>query len=170
MKAKRRKRNETKQTQRQRFAIKCLSARLLKDQILIEPIFFTFVVAYAPTKEAPEGQKVKYMAILYSTVASVPTREYVFVLTDANARTGKRSEESGEAGSKVLSAYADAQRTRQTTAGFRIRQQARSSEHFILHPQKWRVLYIPKRQPQHGTGMFGLYLHKPAGPWTDPLH
>ena len=85
------------------------------------------------------------MATLYSTVALVPAREYVFVLTDANARTGKISEESGEAGSKVLGAYAGAQRKRQTTAGFRMRQQARSSEHFFLHPQKWRVLYIPKR-------------------------
>ena len=48
------------------------------------------MVAYAPTEEAPEGQKVKYMAALDSTVASVLAREYVFVLTDANARTGKR--------------------------------------------------------------------------------
>ena len=38
-------------------------------------------------------------------VASVPAREYVFVLTDANARAGKRGEGDGEAGSKVLGAY-----------------------------------------------------------------
>ena len=45
------------------------------------------------------------MAALNCTVASVPAREYVFVLTDANARTGKRGERGGEAGSKVLGAY-----------------------------------------------------------------
>ena len=40
-----------------------------------------------------------------------------------------------------------------TTAGFRRRrQQARSSEHFLLHPQKWRALHFPKRQPQQGKG------------------
>ena len=41
-------------------------------------------------------------------------------------------------------------------AGFRRRQQARSSEYFLLHPQKWRVLYVPERQPQQGTSSFGL--------------
>ena len=65
----------------------------------------TNVVAYAPTEEAPERQKAKYMAALNFTVASVPAREYVFVLTDANARTGKRGEGGGETDSKVLCAY-----------------------------------------------------------------
>ena len=45
------------------------------------------------------------MAALNCTVASVPAREYVFVLTDANARTGKRGEGGGEADIKVLGAY-----------------------------------------------------------------
>ena len=58
------------------------------------------MVAYAPIEEAPEGQKAKYMAALNCTVASVTAREYVFVLTDANARAG-----GGEADSKVLGAY-----------------------------------------------------------------
>ena len=35
----------------------------------------------------------------------MPAREYVFVLTDANARTGKKGEGGGEADSKVLGAY-----------------------------------------------------------------
>ena len=35
----------------------------------------------------------------------MPAREYVFVLTDANTRTGKRGEGEGEADSKVLGAY-----------------------------------------------------------------
>ena len=42
------------------------------------------------------------MAALNSTVAPVPTWEYVPVLTDANARTGKRGEGGGEAQIKVL--------------------------------------------------------------------
>ena len=44
------------------------------------------------------------MVALNCTVASVPAREYVFVLTDANARIGKRDKGGGEADSKVLGA------------------------------------------------------------------
>ena len=68
--------------------IECISARLLKARISIKSNLVTFVVAYAPTEEAPERQKAKYMAALNSTVASVPAREFVFVLTDANAGIG----------------------------------------------------------------------------------
>ena len=63
------------------------------------------MVAYAPTQEASEGQKAKYMAALNCTVASMPVREYVFVLTDAKTRAGKRGEGGGEAHIKVLGAY-----------------------------------------------------------------
>ena len=63
------------------------------------------MAAYAPTEEAPEGQKAKYMAALNCTVAQVPAREYVVILTDANAGTGKRGEGGREADSKVLGAY-----------------------------------------------------------------
>ena len=87
------------------ITIECISARLLKTRISIKSNFATFVVAYAPTEEAPEGQKAKYMTALNCTVASLLAREYVFVLTDANARTGKRGEGGGEADSKVLGAY-----------------------------------------------------------------
>ena len=46
------------------------------------------------------------MAVLNCTLASVLAREYVFVSTDANARTGKKGEQGGgEADSKVLGAY-----------------------------------------------------------------
>ena len=45
------------------------------------------------------------MVALNSTVKPVPAREHVFRLTDANARTGKRGEGSGETDSKVLVAY-----------------------------------------------------------------
>ena len=87
------------------IVIECISARLLKARISIKSNFVTFVVAYAPTEEAPEGQKAKYMAAVNCTIAFLPAREYVFVLADANARTGKRGKDGGEAGSKVLGAY-----------------------------------------------------------------
>ena len=44
------------------------------------------------------------MPALNCTVASLPAREYVFVLTDANAMTGKRGEGGGKTGSKVSGA------------------------------------------------------------------
>ena len=59
----------------------------------------------APNETAAEGGNAKYMSALNSIVASVPAREHVFVLTDANARTGKRGEGSGEIDSKALGAY-----------------------------------------------------------------
>ena len=84
------------------LAIECISACLLKAGVSIKSNLFTFVVAHAPTEKAPERQKDKYVAAINSTLASVSAREGVFVLTDTNARTGKRG---GEADSKVLGAY-----------------------------------------------------------------
>ena len=63
------------------------------------------MVAYAPTEDATEGGNAKYMVALNSTLKPVPAQEHVFVLTDANARTGKREEGGGETDSKVLGAY-----------------------------------------------------------------
>ena len=53
----------------------------------------------------PKGQKANYMAAFNITVASVPAREYVFVLTDAAARTGRRGGGGGDADSSVLGAH-----------------------------------------------------------------
>ena len=58
------------------IVIECIVARLQKARISIKSNSVTFVVAYAPTEEAPDGQKAKYVAALNSTVASVPAREY----------------------------------------------------------------------------------------------
>ena len=63
------------------------------------------MVTHTPAEKAPEGQKAKYMAALNSTVVSLPSREYVFVLTNANARTGKRDEGGEESSSKMLGAH-----------------------------------------------------------------
>ena len=86
------------------FAIACIGARLLKARRSIKSKFIGFTVAYDLTEEAAERQKAKYMAVLSSTLASVPTRKYVFVLADTNARTGKTDEGGGEAECKVLGA------------------------------------------------------------------
>ena len=111
------------------------------------------------------------MAALNSTVALVPAREYVFVLTHVNAKTGKRGEGGGEAGSKVLGAYGRdvLNEDGKLLLGFARRQQARYSESLFLHPQKWRALHIPMRQLQQGTSTFELYPDKTGEPSIDPL-
>ena len=63
------------------------------------------MIAYAPTEEAPEGQKTKTTTALNSTVASVPILDYVFVLTDATAWIGRKYEGGRKADSKVLGVY-----------------------------------------------------------------
>ena len=112
------------------------------------------------------------MAAVNSTVASdsVPAQEYVFALTDANARIGKRGEGGGEAGSKVLGVYDRyvLNGNGKILLGF-AEDNKLSFEHFFLYPQKWRVLYVPKHQPQQGTRTFGLYPDKAGGLWIDPL-
>ena len=87
------------------ITVECMSASLLKARTSMKSNFVTFVVAYAPSDEAPEKQKAKYMAVLNCAIASVPAREYVFILTDANAKTGKRGEGGEESDSNVLGAY-----------------------------------------------------------------
>ena len=93
------------------------------------------MVAYAPTDEAPEGQKAKYMVVLNSTSASVLAQEYIFILTDANARTGKRNGGSEETDIVVLSACGR-DVLKESTARFRRRQKDRSSEHFYFAPSE----------------------------------
>ena len=154
------------------IAIECIiSARILKARIAIESNYVAFVVAYAPTEEVPEGQKAKYKAALNNTVGSVPAREYVYVLTDAHARTGMRCKGGREAGSKVLREFDRdvLNENRKLLLGFAEGNKLAFSEHFLLHPQKWRVLHVPKRQPQQETNTFGLYPDKRSGPSTDPL-
>ena len=63
------------------------------------------MVAYAPTEDATKGEKAKYMEAFISTVKPLPAREHVFVLTNANARRGKRGEGGGETDIKVLGVY-----------------------------------------------------------------
>ena len=53
------KENIVKRAGKDGIAIECISARFLKVSILIKINDVTFVVAYAPTKEAAKGQKAK---------------------------------------------------------------------------------------------------------------
>ena len=98
------------------------------------------------------------MAALKSTVPSVPAREYVFVLTDANA--------------KVLGAYGRdvLNENGKLVLGFAEDNKLALLNCFFLQSQKWRVLHIAKRQTQQGTSTFGLCPDKAGGPSTDPLH
>ena len=84
------------------IAIECISARLPEALISIKSTFVTFVLAYAPTENATEGEKAKYMAALNSTVKPVPAREHVFVLTgecqDGEERRGRRGNRQQGAG------------------------------------------------------------------------
>ena len=161
----------TKQAGEDGIAIECISACLLKAQISMKSNFVTFVVAYAPTEEAPEGQMAKYITALNSTVASIPAREYAFVLTDANARTGKRGEGGGEADSKVLGAYG---RDVLNQNGKLLLVFAEDNKLALLNtcfctPKSGVFLHVPKRQPQQGTITFVLYPDKKGGPPTHPL-
>ena len=66
----------------------------------------TFVVGYAPTDPQPLRKKNAFWTALERAVKEVPEHEQLFVLMDANARTGRRG--GGKLGSeecKVLGAY-----------------------------------------------------------------
>ena len=52
---------------------------------------------------------------------------------------------------------------------FAEKKQARFSEHFFFHLQKWRVLHVPKRQLQQGISTFGPYPEKGGGTPTGPM-
>ena len=64
----------------------------------------TFVVAYGPTDTVSNTREQKdvFWADLESAVSRVPSSDYLFVLIDANARTGVRM---GEEDCKVIGAY-----------------------------------------------------------------
>ena len=64
----------------------------------------TFIVAYGPTETVSNTreQKAVFWADLESAVSRVPSSDYLFVLINANARTGVRM---GEEDCKVIGAY-----------------------------------------------------------------
>ena len=63
----------------------------------------TFVVAYAPTKTQNASNKHAFWTSLDRAVKEVPEHEQLFVLMDANARTGRREKgQVGSTDSKIL--------------------------------------------------------------------
>ena len=81
------------------------------------------------------------MTALNSTVASVPARECVFVLTDANAMTERRGEGSVESDSNVLRACGQGKLNK--------------NGKLLLGFTEGNKL-APKRQPQQGASTSGL--------------
>ena len=85
-----------------------ISARLLKATLELRgrAKAVTFVVAYGPTETQNVNNKHAFWTSLDRVVEEVPKHEQLFVLMDANARTGRR--EKGQVGSedsKILGAY-----------------------------------------------------------------
>ena len=85
-----------------------ISDRLLKVTLRLrgraKPV--TFVVPYAPTETQNPSNKHAFWTSLDRAVKKVPKHEQLFVLMDANARSGRR--EKGQVGSKdskILGAY-----------------------------------------------------------------
>ena len=153
------------------IAIECISARLQKVRISIKSNFAMFVIAYAPTEQAPKGQKTKCVAILNSPVPSLPAWKYGFISTDANVRAGKRQGRRGNRQqgvdahgldvlndiSKVLLCFGEDNKLAILMPSF-------------CTPQKWRVLHhLSKRQLHQGTSAFAPYPDKVGGPLTGSL-
>ena len=69
-----------------------------------KPNAITFIVVYGPTGTVSNTRQHKdvFWADLESTVSRVPSSDYLFILVDANARTGVRM---GEEDCKVIGAY-----------------------------------------------------------------
>ena len=85
-----------------------ISDRLLKVTLKLcgRARAVTFVVGYAPTDTQSVGKKNAFWTALERVVREVPENEQLFVLMDANARTGRRG--GGKLGSeecKALGAY-----------------------------------------------------------------
>lgn len=76
----------------------------MRFELTGESVAVNLVVAYAPTEANPNTQmKEEFWKKLGHMVEQIPTKECLFVLVDANARTGKRMEECGDG--RVLGAY-----------------------------------------------------------------
>ena len=64
-----------------------------------------FVVGYAPTEPSDSEKKRAFWHRLDSLVQRIPKKECIFVLMDANARTGEKIEGEGTEDDRVLGAY-----------------------------------------------------------------
>ena len=88
------------------IAIKYINARLLESRTFdLIKFHYVPVVAYAPTKEAPEGQKAKYMATLqeYSSISARWAKHLCFDRREGGDR--RKCKGRGEADIMVSVAY-----------------------------------------------------------------
>ena len=85
-----------------------INDRLLKVTLELRSLAkaVTFVVAYAPTETQNPSNKHAFWTSLDRAVEEVPKHEQLFVLMDANARTGRREKgHIGSKDSKIIGAY-----------------------------------------------------------------
>ena len=85
-----------------------ISDRLLKVTLELrgQAEAVTFVVAYAPTEPQNVNNKHAFWTSLNRVMEEVPKHEQLFVLMDANARTGRREKGQVESkNSKIICAY-----------------------------------------------------------------
>ena len=85
----------------------------------------------------------------------MPARQYVFVLSDANSRTGKSGERGGEAGSKVLDIHG--------------RDVLSKNGELVLGFTEVNKLALLNSFFCTFTSIFGQYADKAGVPRTDPL-
>ena len=86
------------------ITVECISARLMKILVQLkgEPNGVSFIEGFAPTLDKSTSEKYYFWSSLDEVVEGVPSRDHLFVLIDANARTGMRG--IGWTESKVLGA------------------------------------------------------------------
>ena len=103
------------------------------------------MVAYAPAECAADSDKTRFWSMLLETVASMPRIDQLFVLMDANARTGKRERGGSLENAQVVEPYGrdvlndngeHLVSTAAEDAGYDYR------EHVLLYPQRWPTVHL----------------------------
>ena len=83
-----------------------ISDRLLKVTLELRGRAVTFFVTYAPAETHDASKKHAFWTTLDAAVKNVPRHEQLFVLMNANARTGRREKRgAGSENNKILGAY-----------------------------------------------------------------
>ena len=115
----------------------------------------TFIVAYGPTDTVSNTreQKAVFWADLESAVSRVPSSDYLFVLIDANARTGVRIREED---CKVIGAYGRDTRVSDSNGTSLLRfagdnKLALSSTHSSPSPRDARLVHSTVPGPRIGN-------------------
>ena len=114
----------------------------------------TFIVAYGPTDTVSNTRKHKdvFWADLESAVSRVPSSDYLFVLIDANARTGVRMREED---CKVIGAYGRDTRVSDSNGTsllrLRVTTSLPSSTHSSPSPRDARLVHSTVPGPRKGN-------------------